>query len=136
MKISLRSLSSGRMRFSKMLLMASALVALSIPVCLAQAPPPTPRETLAQRCIRHAGIARDIAKDRDAGYLREQETSRARERFENAGGDKWTPEERTSEFAVQSVMVDRIYGMYINVPPDRIYARYAGVCRQLGQPAK
>lgn len=86
--------------------------------------------------MRHAQVAREIAKDRDAGYLREQETPRAHERFEKAGGDKWTTEERTSEFAVESVMIDRIYGMYVTVPPDRIYARYAGVCRQLGQPGK
>jgi hypothetical protein len=126
----------SNMHFSKMPLMASALFALSMPVCFAQTAAPAPRETLAQRCMRHAGIAREIAKDRDAGYVQAQEVPRARERFENAGGDKWTAEERTSEFAVESVMVDRIYGMYINVPPDRIYARYAGVCRQLGQSAK
>jgi hypothetical protein len=75
-------------------------------------------------CPDRAARAKSIAEDRDAGIPQDQEMHKLREQVSGAA-----PEQQVRAMSLLSVLVQRIYGMYTDVPPQTIYTRYLQYCK-------
>ena len=106
------------------MLLDLALVLLQPGLSVAQVPSAAP-----QICEEQASNARTIAKDRDAGVSKADELKQA-ERL----ADKSTTELQVYAQAALYRFVERLYGPYARVPPDKVYASYLNFClRQAAQ---
>jgi hypothetical protein len=105
-------------------LFAASVLGLAAPVAGFAADQAAAPAQEVNTCPDRAARAKSIAEDRDAGIPQDQEMHKLREQVSGS-----PPEQQVRAMSLLSVLVQRIYGMYTNVPPQTIYARYLQYCK-------